>query len=290
MLERAEEAHGPFGTDPPLVNYHSFAQRVVRDWGWLIGISPGFHIADDAERWLHVDAVLSELRPKTLWNPLRPHDLIDPLLHLLGHAKQELVTPARSFQWASERLGESDDPAERALLERHVECAAVYGALEDRYRRKAALDHDDCIRLAEHLIREHPAARRGVAEAITHVMVDEYQDTNFAQARLVETLVSEHQNLLVVADDDQAIYKFRGASLANLERFSRIFPEHDRIVLGRNYRSTPEIVAVAASVINQAAKETRLSKDLTPTRDSGAKVELWTADEERAEMKTHSMP
>jgi ATP-dependent DNA helicase UvrD/PcrA len=274
MLERAEASHGAFSIDPPLSNYHSYAQRVVRDWGWLIGVAPGFHIADDAERWL---------KPKTLWNPLRPHDLIDPLLHLIGQAKQELVTPESYTAWAAQQIERCDDPAEMSLLERHRECAQVYAALEDRYRTRAVLDHDDCIRLAELLIREHPAARRGIAGRVQYVMVDEYQDTNFAQARLVEALVSDHHNILVVADDDQAIYKFRGASLANLERFSRTYPQHKRIVLGLNYRSTPQIVA--AAVIDQAPASSRIGKELAATRERGVKVDVWRADDERAEME-----
>src|SRR5262249_46049899 len=149
------------------------------------GVAPGFHIADDAERWLHIEAVLADLRPKTLWNPLRPHDLIDPLLHLIGQAKQEMVKPESYASWAQQQISQCSDPAAMALLERHQECAQVYATLEDRYRARAVLDHDDCIRLAEQLLREYPAARRGVADRIRYVMVDEYQDTNYAQARLV---------------------------------------------------------------------------------------------------------
>ena len=93
MRDRVERVHGPFEGDPPLLNYHSFAQRVLRRWGWRLGISPAFRIADDAERWLVVDAILAELRPTTLYNPLRAHDLVDPILDLIEKAKQELVSP-----------------------------------------------------------------------------------------------------------------------------------------------------------------------------------------------------
>ncbi len=183
----------------------------MREWGWLAGISPAFRIADDAERWLHLEAVLDELRPRTLWNPLRAHDLVDPILDVIGKAKQELVTPQAFAQWAAARLATTDDPAERAVVERHAEVAQVYAALDERYLRHAILDHDDTILRAEQLLREHDAPRRAICESIEHVMVDEYQDTNYAQARLVETLVASHRNILVVADDDQSIYKFRGA-------------------------------------------------------------------------------
>ncbi len=283
MRTRVERAHGSFADDAPLTNYHSFALRVVREWGWLLGISPVLRIADPAERWLHVEAVLDELRPALLWNPLRPHDLMDPLLDIIATAKQELVTPDAYAAWAATRLQDCDDPAESIVLERHADVARVYARLDERYRSAGVFDFDDCILYAERLIREQPAARRAIADRITHVMVDEYQDTNYAQAKLVETLVAGHRNLFVVADDDQSIYKFRGASRANLDRFSREYPEHRQLVLTHNYRSTHQIVTAARAVITVAHPATRIEKHLVADRGSGVAVEVWRAPDERSE-------
>ena len=284
MRQRAEELAGTFSGEPPLTTYHAFAFHVVRDWGWLAGVSPAFRVADAAERWLHVEAVLDELRPRALWNPLRPHELMDPLLSVITCAKQELVTPAQYEEWAARVLDACTDDAERFVLQRHAEVAAVYARLDDRYRRHAVFDHDDCILYAERLIREHAAVRRAVAESVRYVMVDEYQDTNFAQARLVETLCAGHSNLFVVADDDQSIYKFRGASRANLDRFARVYPGHRSITLTHNYRSTDPIVATSRSIIAGAAADTRIVKQLVAERGDGATVEAWSAADERSEM------
>ena len=101
MRSRAEALHGPFGDEVPLVNFHSFGRRILRQWGWRVGVPASFHIADAAERWLHLEAVLAEMRPRTLWNPLRPHDLVGPLLHLIETAKQELITPEEYAAWAA---------------------------------------------------------------------------------------------------------------------------------------------------------------------------------------------
>ena len=166
MRQRAEDVAGAFAGEPPLTTYHAFAFRVVRDWGWLAGVSPAFRVADAAERWLHVEAVLDELRPRALWNPLRPHELMDPLLSVITCAKQELVTPAQCEAWASRALDACSDDAERFALQRHAEVAAVYARLDARYRRHAVFDHDDCILYAERLIREHDAVRRAVAESV----------------------------------------------------------------------------------------------------------------------------
>jgi len=283
MRSRAEALHGPFGDEVPLVNFHSFGRRILRQWGWRVGVPASFHIADAAERWLHLEAVLAEMRPRTLWNPLRPHDLVGPLLHLIETAKQELITPEEYAAWAAGQQLVCTDEVGQALLERHAECAELYRRLEERYRRQAVLDHDDCILIAERLLREDPAVRRDVGDAVRFVMVDEYQDTNYAQARLVETLVGGRGNVLVVADDDQAIYKFRGASLANLDRFRRRHPGHRTITLGRNYRSTRQIVAACRLLIGAALPESRIDKELVANRGDGVAVELWDAPDERTE-------
>jgi DNA helicase-2/ATP-dependent DNA helicase PcrA len=285
MRERVERAHGPFEGEPPLVNYHSFAQRILRGWGWRLGISPAFRIADEAERWLVVESIVAELRPRTLYNPLRPHELIDSILELIEKAKQELVSPEQYAAWAEARLERAPSGSpEHDLLLRHRECAEVYRRLERRFLERAILDHDDTILYAERLLREDAEVARAVAGAIDHVMVDEYQDTNYAQARLVEALTAERGNLLVVADDDQSIYKFRGASLANLERFSRLYPGHRRVVLNVNYRSHSEIVAVSRAMIAAASPGSRIEKRLVAQRGSGGRVEVWQADDERGEV------
>ncbi|MBV8196419.1 MAG: ATP-dependent helicase [Candidatus Dormibacteraeota bacterium] len=284
MRGRAEQVIGPFDTDAPLTTYHAFAFHVVRNWGWLAGVSPVFRVADAAERWLHVEAVLEELRPRALWNPLRPHELMDPLLSVITCAKQELVTPEQYAAWARKRLRKRADDVERVLLERHAAVADVYARLDERYRRHGIFDHDDCILYAERLIREQPAVRAAIAGRIRYVMVDEYQDTNYAQAKLVETLTADHGNVLVVADDDQSIYKFRGASRANLERFSRVHPQHQTITLTHNYRSTSEIVGATRLIIGGAGADTRIEKRLAAERGPGAAVEVWAAPDERAEV------
>jgi DNA helicase-2/ATP-dependent DNA helicase PcrA len=284
MRDRVERVHGPFEGEPPLLNYHSFAQRVLRRWGWRLGISPAFRIADDAERWLVVDRLLAELRPTTLYNPLRSHDLVDAILDLIEKAKQELVSPEAYADWAEARLVGATGGLERELLIRHRECAAVYRRLEAIFLERAVLDHDDTILFAERLLREHDDVREAVAGAIDHVMVDEYQDTNYAQARLVEALAGERGNILVVADDDQSIYKFRGASLANLDRFARIYPRHERVILDRNYRSHQEIVEASRAIIGAAPPGSRIEKHLVADRGTGGTVEVWRAGDERGEV------
>jgi len=283
MRDRVERIHGPFDGEPPLLNYHSFAQRVLRRWGWRLGISPAFRIADEAERWLITEAILDELRPRTLHNPLRPHELIDPILDLIEKAKQELVTPDEYADWAERRQARAESSLEREMLSRHRECAEVYRRLQHRFLERAVLDHDDTILYAERLLRDDREVGEAVAGSIDFVMVDEYQDTNYGQARMVEALAGSRGNVLVVADDDQSIYKFRGASLANLDRFARIYPEHRRVILNVNYRSRQEIVESSRAIIAGAPPGSRIEKHLVAARGAGGAVEIWHAEDERAE-------
>ncbi len=284
MRDRVERIHGPFEGEPPLANYHSFAQRLLRRFGFRLGISPAFRIADEAERWLVVEAIVRELRPPTLYNPLRPDELIDSVLELIEKAKQELVSAEQYAAWAEARLEAAGSGAEGELLLRHRDCAEVYRRLERRFLERAILDHDDTILYAQRLLQDDAEVRAAVAGSIDYVMVDEYQDTNYAQARLVECLAGERANLLVVADDDQSIYKFRGASLANLQRFERLFPQHRRIVLDVNYRSHQVIVDVSRALIGAASPGTRIEKHLRAQRGAGGAVEVWQAGDERAEV------
>ena len=283
MRVRVERAHGGFADDAPLTNYHSFALRVVREWGWLLGISPVLRIADAAERWLHVEAVLDELRPPLLWNPLRPHDLMDPLLDIIGTAKQELVTPDAYAAWASMRLETSEDPAERIVLERHADVARVYARLDERYRHAGVFDFDDCILYAERLIREQPAARSAIADRITPRDGGRVPGHQLRAGEAGRNAGAGHRNLFVVADDDQSIYKFRGASRANLDRFSREYPEHRQLVLTHNYRSTEQIVTASRAVITVATRQRASRSTWSPIAVRELRSRCGSAPDERSE-------
>ena len=284
MRARVERAHGAFADDAPLTNYHSFALRVVREWGWLLGISPVLRIADAAERWLHVEAVLDELRPALLWNPLRPHDLMDPLLDVIGTAKQELVTPDAYAAWAAARLETLRRPRRahrpRTPRRRRARLRAARRALPARRRLRLRRLHP--VRgAAASASSRRCAARSRIASR--HVMVDEYQDTNYAQAKLVETLVAGHRNLFVVADDDQSIYKFRGASRANLDRFSREYPGASP---ARAHPQLPEHRADRRRIASgDRGRQPGDAHREAPRRRPrpGAAVEVWQAPEERSE-------
>jgi DNA helicase II / ATP-dependent DNA helicase PcrA len=280
MLERVERELSPISGDPPLTTYHSWALGVVRRFGWRVGRPEFFRIPSGAERSLHLGDVLREVRPATLFDPSRPYDSLSNVKKLIERAKQELVSPAAYLQHVEAQLAVSPSGEETIYWERQRDLAIVYGSLQERYRELRLVDHEDAIAIAAQLLRDDEEVRSAYA-SIRYVMVDEFQDTNSAQAAMVEALVRDHRNVMVVADDDQAIYRFRGASRLNIERFRQTFPELREIPLTINRRSTPEIVSFTHAVISASSERER--KVIEPMRDHGSPVQVVWAGSYRDE-------
>jgi DNA helicase II / ATP-dependent DNA helicase PcrA len=194
----------------------------------------------------------------------RPDDLVSPALQMLERLKQELVPLKRLSAWAA-----ATDELERGQL--MEACVSLFRAYERACRKQGLLDFEDLLTLAVRLLEEQPAVLRSYSARYPHVLVDEYQDLNLAQERLVE-LIAQRGEPFIVGDDDQSIYRFRGASRASLDRFRSHFPSALTVTLGRNHRSSRRIVIAAAALI--ANNPERLPKELRSSR-AGDKVELW---------------
>jgi DNA helicase-2/ATP-dependent DNA helicase PcrA len=245
--------------------FHSIAQRLLREEGWRVAVPPGFRVLAGADRWIAMRELLWRLGDEALVGAERPDDLVGPLLRLLERLKQELVPVPRLAAWA--RQLEDREQADELLA-----AVRLFGAYERYCREQRLLDFDDLILRLVGLLGSDGQVRAGFVKRFTALLVDEYQDSNLAQERMVE-LLGGGRNVCVVGDDDQAIYRFRGASLASLERFTRAFPGARTLRLGRNHRSSGAIVAAAAALI--AGNPLRIDKPLTSGRRTGSPVELW---------------
>jgi DNA helicase II / ATP-dependent DNA helicase PcrA len=244
--------------------FHSVAQSLLREDGWRIGVPPSFRILAGADRWIQMRELLWELGDPALIGVERPDDLVKPLLRLLERLKQELIAPARLEDWA--RTCE-----DRELGEQLLAAVRLFRAYGRRSEADKLLDFDDLILQLVRLLEARPEARERNVKRFTSVLVDEYQDSNLAQERMVE-LLGGTGNVCVVGDDDQSIYRFRGASLASMERFVRSFPAAVTRPLGRNRRSSSNIVAAAAGLISN--NPNRIEKSLTAFRRAGSRVEV----------------
>ncbi len=268
MRERIEQL---IGADAPAVGtVHSIALGWLRSDGWRVGLPARFRIVTGAERWILARELMWRLADPALTGDERPDDLVGPALQMLERLKQELVPLRRLAQWA-----ETAEDAEKRELMRA--CVRLFSAYQRECRRQGLLDFDDLLEKAVAMLAENPGVLAGYRRRFPHVLVDEYQDLNLAQERLVELVADEP---FVVGDDDQSIYRFRGASRASLERFCVRFPAARTVALGRNHRSSRKIVGAAAALIANNAE--RLAKDLVAGK-AGPRVELWSCPDGESE-------
>ena len=246
---------------PTICTFHSLCVRILRQHIEKLGYKKNFVIYSESEQLGTVKKILSHISAKG--------EKADAAAVLALLSK---------FKNGGERAAVFGDPNVRALAE-HVR--AKY---ESALRACNAVDFDDLILLALKLFDNHPEALEACREKFRYVMVDEYQDTNAAQFRLVHELTREHRNLCVVGDDDQSIYGWRGAEVANLLDLEKHFPEVKIVKLEQNYRSTTTILTAANAVIKNNAR--RRGKQLWSQKGAGAKITLHSFSDDEAEART----
>jgi superfamily I DNA/RNA helicase len=255
---------GPNGEKPErptICTFHSLCVRILRQHIELLGYKRNFVIYDESEQLGAIKKILSHLSAKG--------EKTDPaaILSLLSRYKNG---GARAAAFA--------DPSVAAMAE-HIKTR-----YESALRACNAVDFDDLILLTLRLFNEHPAALEACRAKFRYVMVDEYQDTNAAQFNLVHQLTREHQNLCVVGDDDQSIYGWRGAEIANLLDMEKHYPTVKVVKLEQNYRSTTTILQAANAVIKNNAR--RRGKQLWSQKGMGQKIILHAFPDDETEAKT----
>lgn len=244
MRERVDGLVG-FGSESVWVStFHSMCVRILRRYIHLLGYDSNFTIYDSDDQKTLMKDICKLLKIDTKMYRERS------LLSAISHAKDELVTPEEFRLQAGGDFG---------LLK----IAQVYEEYEKQLRANNALDFDDLLVKAVQLFQTHADVLESYQERFRYIMVDEYQDTNTVQFELVRLLASKYRNLCVVGDDDQSIYKFRGANIKNILNFEEYFEDARVIKLEQNYRSTSNILNAANAVIrnNRGRKEKALWTD-----------------------------
>ncbi len=310
----------PNGTyDFWISTFHGFCQRILEEKGLEIGLPHRFKLLTDTDGWLMLKRRMEDL-PLDHYRPLgNPQKFLGALLSHVSRAKDENVSPEDYQRFALEAVLDGDSEfveSERKRLQELADLAFFYRKV---MRDEGALDFGDLIQETLRLLRERPAVLKELRQRFPYVLVDEFQDTNWAQYELIklltggdwgadrgsrgadgegvydENIVASHDprpapcalrpaNLTVVGDDDQAIYKFRGASLANILQFRDDYPDAKTVYLTDNYRSKQEILDLAYNFIIQnnpnrlevKLESTGLSKRLTAFRSQGGGIRvLW---------------
>ncbi len=252
MEERVDKAL-PYGyTDLWISTFHSFAERLLHEHGLEIGLTNEFKLLDQTAAWL---LVRNNLDKFTLdyYRPLgNPNKFIHALLKHFSKAKDELVKPADYLAYAeSYRLDNDLRKDETAALEvrRLEELANAYHVYQRLLLDNNYLDFGDLINYVYELLLRRPQILKKYQDQFKYILVDEFQDTNYAQYQLIKLLAKPKNNITVVGDDDQSIYKFRGASIANILEFKKDFSKCLEIYLTTNYRTKQNILDVAYKFI-----------------------------------------
>ena len=245
---------------PTICTFHSLCVRILRQHIEKLGYKRNFVIYDSSEQLAAVKKILSGISAKG--------EKTDPGAVLAMLSK---------FKNGGENSSTFGDPSVRALAQ-HV--AKRY---ESALHACNAVDFDDLILLTLRLFREHPESLEACRAKYRYVMVDEYQDTNAAQFELVHALTLVHRNFCVVGDDDQSIYGWRGAEVANLLNLEKHFPEVKIVKLEQNYRSTTTILNAANAIIKNNVR--RRGKSLWSSKGAGAKILLQTWENDEAEAR-----
>ena len=244
MRERVDDLLGFGGGEVWVSTFHSMCSRLLRRHIDVIGYDRNFTIYDTSDQKSLMKDVLKQLNVNTKQFPERA------MLAAISSAKNEYISP-------------SEYRKQHAADFRESKIADIYDAYQKRLRDNSALDFDDLLVKTVEMFEASPEILDQYQERFRYIMVDEYQDTNTVQFMLVSMLARKYRNLCVVGDDDQSIYKFRGANIYNILNFEKVFPDARVIRLEQNYRSTGNILNAANEVIrnNKGRKEKRLWTD-----------------------------
>ncbi|HEY8544097.1 MAG TPA: DNA helicase PcrA [Acidimicrobiales bacterium] len=258
MKHRVQALVGPVAQKMWVSTFHSACVRILRRDADLLGFPKQFTIYDQADATRLVGYVIRDLSLDTKRFPPRS------VHHAISAAKNDALDPAAYVANA------------QTIFERKI--GDIFHEYQDRLFRAGAMDFDDLLAQALRLLREHPPVLEHYRARFRHILVDEYQDTNKVQNDLVLLLAAEHRNVCVVGDQDQSIYKFRGADMRNIVEFEDAFPDTTVVLLEQNYRSTQTILDAANAVI--ANNLSRKPKDLWTERGKGDPIVRYRADDE----------
>lgn len=261
MRERLQSLIGGGARGMWVSTFHSMCVRILRTDCERVGFAKGFTIYDGSDSKRLVEQIMDELNIDKKRYP------IPALRNRISQAKNDLQVAEVFAEKTSDQVGQV--------------AARVYTRLQERLRQLNAFDFDDLLLYTWLLLKNHPDVLAAYQNRFRYLMVDEYQDTNHAQYVLTQLLAAAHKNIMVVGDDDQSIYSWRGADLRNILDFEKDYPEARVVKLEENYRSMGNILAAANAVI--ANNLTRKPKKLFTSKPAGDKISVYSATDERDE-------
>ncbi|MCX5707059.1 MAG: UvrD-helicase domain-containing protein, partial [Candidatus Omnitrophica bacterium] len=246
----------PYGyTDIWISTFHAFGDKLLRENALIAGLNPDFKVLTQSEAAVFFREYLFEFS-LNYFRPLAdPTRFIEAFIQLFSRAKDEDISPQEYINYAQAlMLKAKANPDDLALQEeaaQHLEVAYAYAKYQELLAQEGLLDFGNQFYLSLKLLRTHPLVLKKYQEQFKYILVDEFQDTNFAQFQIVKFLAARFSNITVVADDDQCIYRWRGAAYSNVLNFISEYPKAKEISLIQNYRSTQAILDNAYQLIQQ---------------------------------------
>lgn len=261
MHDRLIDIVGPVARGMWVSTFHKCCGRIIRANAELLGFTENYTIYDTDDQKRLVKAILSDFHYEEKRFPVKS------VLGLISAAKNNLEFPEDFAAFAG-------NPLEKTTAE-------VYAEYQKRLKSANALDFDDMLLYAYVLLRDHEPVRRAYQNRFRYILVDEYQDTNRVQYEICKLLAAAHKNLMVVGDDDQSIYSWRGADITNIIDFEKDYENCKVVKLEENYRSTGNILNAANQVIAKNVK--RKQKKLYTSGEDGELIGIYYASDERDE-------
>ncbi|MEK9155946.1 MAG: ATP-dependent DNA helicase [Patescibacteria group bacterium] len=275
MEERVDQLV-PYGyVDMWISTFHAFGESLLRDYSIEMGLPSHYKLLTETEQAIFMNDNLYTFDLK-YYRPLgNPTSHVEAILSHFSRLKDELITPEEYLKFSRQRLSSSIPPlnlpltkgekqgkisltrkegdentkSDKAEAEKMLELANAYARYNELMLQAGNLDFGDLIFLTHKLLKENPKILAECRKKFKYILVDEYQDTNYAQNEIVKLLANEHGNITVVGDDDQSVYRFRGASISNILDFKETYPDAHQIVLTENYRSTQEVLNCSYKLI-----------------------------------------
>jgi DNA helicase-2/ATP-dependent DNA helicase PcrA len=289
MKSRVVRLMGERGKSVKLSTFHSFCFSEI-----LAQVEPGLRAIDEQDHWVLLRRNIALLELKHFKRVADPGEFLTEFVKFFSRCQDEMVSPAdyeayvhsliRKYAQERSALDEAARAVREEVIEKEQELARVYRVSEDLLREKKLVTYGGQMFHAVRLVRENATLREMLQEKFRYILVDEFQDTNHAQIELLRMLAGRQRNIMAVGDDDQAIYKFRGASFGTFQIFARDFlgeySEAERkkriIALVENYRSTQRILRVANQLIQQNGADNRFlpDKQLITNNGEGARVRI----------------
>ncbi|MDD5281130.1 MAG: UvrD-helicase domain-containing protein [Candidatus Omnitrophica bacterium] len=271
----------PYGyTDIWISTFHAFGDRILRENALVAGLNPDFKVLARPESAVFFREHLFEFT-LNYYRPLaEPTRFIEALISFFSRAKDEDISAGEYLKYAQDFLIQAnagqEDKASQELAEQQMEVASAYVKYQELLAKEGLIDFGNQFYLSLQLLREHPLILQNYQKQFKYILVDEFQDTNFAQFQIVKLLAGATKNITVVADDDQCIYRWRGAAYSNVLNFIEEYPEARKITLIQNYRSTQPILDSSYQLIQNNNPErfeikAKISKHLIGLVKEGAK-------------------